>query len=148
MKNLKLGQRLISLFMVMALIVALTGGFGAWSMKMVGDRIQGMLTNLAAIQKWVLLMEVAQKDCHINLLHAITLSTDPEKFEEHSEDYQMKRDLFRSQCETLLKGNAKLGIKAGAAGERNRTEGQRDVGELGRCLKKLPMIFWRQKVSC
>ena len=116
MKNLKLGQRLIGLFMAMAIIVAVTGGFGAWSVKRVGDSIQGMLTNLAGIQKWVLLMELSQKDCHINLLHAVTLSTEMEKFEEYSEDYQMKRELFRSQCETLLKGNPKLGIKPAPKG--------------------------------
>ena len=41
MKNLKLGYRLIGLFMFMALLVALTGGFGAWSIYKVSDRIQG-----------------------------------------------------------------------------------------------------------
>ena len=63
-KNLKLGQRLIGLFMFMALLVVITGGFGAWSMKRVGDRIQDMLTNLSSTQKLVLLMEVTQQDGH------------------------------------------------------------------------------------
>jgi methyl-accepting chemotaxis protein len=116
MKNLRLGQRLISLFMAMALLVAVTGGFGAWSVYKVGDRIQGMLTNLSSVQKWVLLMELSQKDCHINLLHAVMLTTEMEKFDEYSEDYQMKRELFRSQCETLLKGNPKLGLKPALKG--------------------------------
>lgn len=111
MRNLRLGQRLIGLFMCMALIVAVTGGFGAWSINKVGDRIQGVLTNLAGQQKLVLLMELAQKDCHINLLNAAMVRSEMDKFEEHKEDYLMKSDLFRSQCETLLKGNPKLGIK-------------------------------------
>src|SRR5512144_1582248 len=116
MKNLKLGHRLIGLFMFMALIVAITGSFGAWSIYKVGDRIQGMLTNLASQQKQVLLMELAQKDCHINLLKAVMVRSDADKFEESAEDYRMKRDLFRSQCETLLKGNPKLGIKPAPKG--------------------------------
>ena len=116
MKNLKLGHRLIGLFMLMALIVAITGSFGAWSIYKVGDRIQGMLTNLASQQKQVLLMELAQKDCHINLLKAVMVRSDADKFEESAEDYRMKRDLFRSQCETLLKGNPKLGIKPAPKG--------------------------------
>ena len=116
MRNLSLGQRLISLFMAMALLVAVTGGFSAWSMKIVGDRIQGLLTNLSTVQKWVLLMEVAQKDCHINLLNAVMLSADLEKFEDSSQDYQAKKELFETQCETLLNGNARLGIKPAAKG--------------------------------
>ena len=78
-KNLKLGQRLIGLFMFMALLVVITGGFGAWSMKRVADRIQGVLNNLANQQKQVLLMELAQKDCHINLLKAVMVRSDAEK---------------------------------------------------------------------
>jgi methyl-accepting chemotaxis protein len=116
MKNLSLGQRLISLFMAMALLVAVTGGFSAWSMKIVGDRIQGLLTNLSTAQKWVLLMEVAQKDCHINLLNAVMLSADPDKFEDSSQDYQVKKELFETQCETLLNGNVRLGIKPAVKG--------------------------------
>ncbi|MCM2359264.1 MAG: methyl-accepting chemotaxis protein [Geobacteraceae bacterium] len=115
-KNLKLGQRLIGLFMCMALIVAITGGFGAWSIKRVGDRIQGVLTNLANQQKQVMFMELAQKDCHINLLNAAMVRTDSEKFEEYAEDYRMKRDLFRSKGEMILKGNAKMGIKPALPG--------------------------------
>ena len=108
MKNLKLGQRLIGLFMLMALIVAITGGYGAWSIYKVGSRIQGMLTSLASQQKQVLLMELAQKDAHINLMKAIMVRSEMDKFEESAEDYRMKKDLFRSQAETLLKGNPKM----------------------------------------
>src|SRR6266702_1420920 len=116
MKNLKLGQRLIGLFMFMAMMVVITGGFGAWSMKRVADRIQGVLNNLANQQKQVLLMEVAQKDCHVNLLNAAMVRTEVEKFEEYSDDYQAKRELFRSKCEIILKGNDKMEIKPAPSG--------------------------------
>lgn len=116
MKNLKLGHRLIGLFMFMALIVAITGGFGAWSIYKVGDRIQNKLSNLASQQKLVLLMELSQKDCQINLLKTSMIRSELEKYEESAEDYRMKKDLFRSQCETLLKGNPKLGIKPALTG--------------------------------
>jgi methyl-accepting chemotaxis protein len=122
MKNLKLGHRLIGLFMVMALIVALTGGFGAWSIYKVGDRIQNMLSNLASQQKLVLLMELSQKDCQINLLKTAMVRSEIEKFEESAEDFRMKKDLFRSQCETLLKGNPKLGIRPAQKGGQIETK--------------------------
>jgi methyl-accepting chemotaxis protein len=109
--KLKLGHRLIGSFMIMAFIVAITGIFGAWSMKRVGSRIQDTLQNLSLQQKQVLLMEVTQEVCHVNLLEAVTVRTETERFEEHAEDYRMKRDLFRSQAETLLKGNKKMGIR-------------------------------------
>src|SRR5664279_3014305 len=107
MKNIKLGHRLIGLFMVMAVIVAMTGGFGAIGIKRVGARTQDMLTNLSNQQKLVLLMEVAQKDCHIILLSASRIQTDFKKFVEYTEDFNAKRELFRRHCETILKGNPK-----------------------------------------
>ena len=110
LKNLKLGHRLIGSFMLMALIVAITGAFGAWSMTRVGTRIQDTLRNLANQQKQVLLMEVTQEICHVNLLQAVMVRTEVEKFEEYAEDFRMKRDLFKSQAETLLKGNVKMGL--------------------------------------
>jgi methyl-accepting chemotaxis protein len=116
MKNLKLSQRLVGSFMIMALIVALTGAFGSWSMKRVGDQIQNIMQNLASQQKLVLLMGVTQKYCHVSLMQAAMVRSEMDKFDEYSEDYQMKRDLFRSQCEIMLNGNKKLGIKPAPKG--------------------------------
>ena len=116
MKNIKLGKRLIGSFLIMAMIVGVTGVFGALSMKSVGDRIQDMLQNLTIQQKLVLLMGVTQKECRIFLLQAALVHDDIPRFEEYAEDYRMKRDLFRSQCDVLLKGNVKLGIKAASKG--------------------------------
>ncbi|MBI5656847.1 MAG: HAMP domain-containing protein [Geobacter sp.] len=116
MKNVKLGQRLIGSFLIMALIVGITGIFGAITLNRVGDRTQNMLQNLTNQQKLVLLMAVAQKVCHVYLLQSALIQDDAARFEGYVEDYRMKRDLFRSQCEILLKGNAKLGIKAAPKG--------------------------------
>nr|WP_279342424.1 methyl-accepting chemotaxis protein [Geotalea sp. SG265] len=113
---MKLSYRLVGSFLIMALIVALTGAFGTWSMKRMGDQIQNIMQNLASQQKLVLLMGVTQKYCHVSLMQAAMVRAETEKFEEYAEDYRMKRDLFRSQCETMLKGNKKLGIKAAKPG--------------------------------
>ena len=110
MKNLKLRTRLIGSFLIMALLVAITGAFGALSMKRVGGQIQDILEQLSKQQKLVLLMGVAQKYCHVSLMQAALVRTDPEKAEEYVEDYRMKRDLLLNQAQTLLDGNKKLGV--------------------------------------
>lgn len=111
-KNYKLGSRLIASFMIMALVVGITGAFGFISMNRVGDRIQDMLQNLASQQKLILLMGVTQKTCQVSLLQAAMVQADTAKFNDYSEDYRIKSDLFKSQCDIILKGNKKLGIKA------------------------------------
>ena len=116
LRNLKLGSRLIGSFMIMALIVGITGMYGAVSMNRVSDKIQNMLQNLANQQKLILLMGVTQKTCHISLLQAAMVAGDPQKFEEYSEDYRAKSVLFKNQCGFILKGNEKLGIKGAVAG--------------------------------
>lgn len=110
MKGLKLGQRLTGSFMVLALIVAITGAYGAFSMNRVGDRIQDLLKNLAGQQKLVLLMGATQKGCQVSLLQAAMVQSDMTAYEDHAEDYRMLRDQFRSQCGIILKGNTKMGI--------------------------------------
>ena len=116
MKGLKLGQRLIGSFMILALIVAITGAFGAFSMNRVGGRIQDVLKNLAGQQKVVLLMGSTLKACQVSLLQATIERTNMTVFEDHAEDYRMLRDQFRSQCTIILKGNAKMGITSAVAG--------------------------------
>lgn len=121
MKGLKLGQRLTGSFMILALLVALTGAFGAFSMKRVGDRIQDMMKNLAGQQKLALLMEVTQEVCHVNLLKAAMVRKDVAQFQDIADDYRMKRDQFRSQCDIILKGNKRMGIKAADRGGRSKS---------------------------
>ena len=110
MKDLTLRTRLIVSFLIMALLVAFTGGFGALSIKRVGGQIQNILEQLSKQQKLVLLMGVTQKYCHVSLMQAALVRTDQDKVEEYVEDYRMKRDTLLSQAKILLDGNKKLGV--------------------------------------
>lgn len=116
MKNIQLRTRLIGSFLIMALLVAFTGAFGTLSMKRVGSQIQNILEQLSKQQKLVLLMGVAQKYCHVSLMQAALVRTEPEKMEEYVEDYRMKRDLLLNQAQTVLDGNKKLGVLPAAKG--------------------------------
>jgi methyl-accepting chemotaxis protein len=108
MNNLKLRTRLLASFLGMALLVAVTGAVGAVSMKRVGSEIQSILKQLSNQQKQVLLMEVAQKYCHVSLMQAALVRYEPDKMEEYVEDYRMKRDQLLSQAQIILDGNKKL----------------------------------------
>ena len=110
MKNFKLRTLLIGSFLLMALLVAFTGVFGALSTKRVGGQIQNILEQLAKQQKLVLVMEVAQKYCHVSLMQAALVRTERDKLEEYLGDYTMKRDQLRSQAQVILNGNGKLGV--------------------------------------
>lgn len=116
MKDLTLRSRLIIAFLIMALLVAFTGGFGALGMKRVGGQIQTILEQLSKQQKLVLLMGVTQKYCHVSLMQAALVRTDPDKLEEYVEDYRMKRDTLLSQAKIILEGNKKLGVRPAAKG--------------------------------
>ena len=110
MKDLTLRTRLIVSFLIMALLVAFTGGFGALTIKRVGGQIQNILEQLSKQQKLVLLMGVTQKYCHVSLMQAAMVANDPDKVEEYVEDYRMKRDTLLSQAQIILDGNKKLGV--------------------------------------
>jgi len=110
MKNLTLRTRLIVAFLIMATLVAITGGFGALNIKRVGGQIQNILEQLSKQQKLVLLMGVTQKYCHVSLMQAALVRTDPDRVEEYVEDYRMKRDTLLSQAQIILDGNKKLGV--------------------------------------
>ena len=110
MKKMKLRTLLIGSFLIMALLVAFTGAFGALSTKRVGSQIQNILEQLSKQQKMVLLMGVAQKYCHVSLMQAAMVRTEPASLQEYVEDYRLKRGQLRSQAQTVLDGNAKLGL--------------------------------------
>ena len=112
MKDITLRTRLIVSFLIMAVLVAFTGGFGAFTIKRVGGQIQNILEQLSKQQKLVLLMGVTQKYCHVSLMQAALVRNDPEKLEEYVEDYRMKRDTLMSQAQIILDGNKKLGLTA------------------------------------
>ena len=110
MKNLKLRTLLIASFLIMALLVAFTGVFGALSTKRVGSQIQNILEQLSKQQKLVLLMGVAQEYCHVSLMQAALVRSEPEKLQDYVDDYHAKRDQFLAQARTVLSGNQKLGV--------------------------------------
>ncbi|GFO54321.1 methyl-accepting chemotaxis protein [Geomonas sp. Red276] len=116
MKKLKLRSRLLMAFMVMALLVVITGSFGVVTVKRVGGQIQNILEQLSKEQKQVLLMAVTQKYCHVSLMQAALVRSEKDKFEDYVEDYHTKRDLLQSQAQVLLNGNVKLGIKPAVKG--------------------------------
>ncbi|UFS71348.1 methyl-accepting chemotaxis protein [Geomonas sp. RF6] len=140
LKDVKIGSRLIGSFMVMALLVAITGAFGALTMKRVGGQIQDILEQLSKQQKQVLLMAVTQKYCHVSLMQAALVRSEKDKFEEYVDDYRMKRDLLVSQAQTLLDGNAKMHLKPAVKGsviEKRTRDFQASWGEFERVADEL-----------
>ncbi len=116
LKDLKLGAKLTALFMVMALLVAVTGCFGIWSIRTVGNNVQEMIKTRAVQEKQVVLMKVALQECRVHLLEAAMVLNDSDEFELSKGDYEAKRDLFKGYCDIILKGNKKLGIPPAAKG--------------------------------
>ena len=110
--NLKLAHKFTALFMVMALIVAVTGFFGIWKITVVGSRVQEMMKTRADQEKMALLMKATVQESRVRLLDASTVLNDMNEFEGYRRDYEAKRDLFRGYVDIFLKGNAKLGFDA------------------------------------
>lgn len=116
MKNFKMGQKLLVLFLLMAFIVVITGGFGMWSINRVGGGTQEMLKARAAQEKLVVKMEAALQECRVHLLESAMVRGNLEEFALSRRDYEANRDQFRDYCDLMLKGNAKLGIEAAPVG--------------------------------
>jgi methyl-accepting chemotaxis protein len=116
MQGLKLGHKLVGLFLIMALIVAVTGGFSIWSLNQVGTKVQNVLRTRATQEKQVVLMKTALQECRVHLFEAALVRSQPDDLEASKADYEMKRDRFRSYCDIIVKGNPKLGIPAAAKG--------------------------------
>lgn len=106
--NLKLWQKLIGAFIIMAAIVAATGTFGIINFGIFGKRVVTIMQSSAASEKVVLQMEQHQKACRVNLVEGAMVRNSLEEFEKYVETYQKKRDLFRASADVLLKGNSKL----------------------------------------
>lgn len=114
--NFKLVYKFTALFMVMALIVAVTGAFGIWKIKAVGSRVQDMMKTRAVQEKMAVLMKVAVQESRVHLLDAAAVLNDSDEFELYRGDYEATRDRFRGYIDLLLKGNAKLGLDAAPRG--------------------------------
>lgn len=115
MNNLKLGQKLVGLFLIMAVIVAITGFFGISSLNRVGHTIQDVIMTGATQSNQVVLMKTALQECRLHLIEAATADT-VDDFELVKADYESKRDRFSGYLDIILKGNQKLGLPAAPKG--------------------------------
>jgi methyl-accepting chemotaxis protein len=115
MKGLKLSQKLVGLFLIMALLVGITGFFGIFSLNKVGHTIQDVIMTGSTQSNQVVLMKTALQECQLHLVEASTATT-AEEFEAGKGDYEAKRDRFSGYIDIILKGNPKLGLPAAKAG--------------------------------
>lgn len=110
-----LGQKLVGLFLIMAVIVVITGFLGIFSLNRVGRTIEKFIMTGATQSNQVVLMKTALQESRLHLLEAATTDKAAD-FETIKADYQLKRDRFNSYMEIILKGNAKLGLPAAPKG--------------------------------
>lgn len=115
MKNLKLGQKLVGLFLIMAFIVCITGLFGIFSLYRVGHTIQSVIMTGSTQSNQVVLMKTALQECRLHLVEAYS-SDKVEDLEVIRADYEVKRDRFNGYLDIILKGNEKLGLPAAKKG--------------------------------
>jgi len=115
MNNLKLGQKLVGLFLLMACIVGITGLFGIFSLNRVGHTIQDVIMIGSTQSNQVVLMKTALQECRLHLLEASTADK-AEELEVIRADYESKRDRFNGYLDIILKGNEKLGLPAARKG--------------------------------
>lgn len=109
-KDMKLGYKLIGAFVVMALIVALTGSFGIWSINRVVLHVKDMMMQRASQEKLVLLLEVTQKGCRHNLVEGALVRTEKAEFDAHVAAYRKKNQAFHSYLDILQKGDPRMGV--------------------------------------
>ncbi len=115
MKNLKLGQKLVGLFLIMALIVGITGFFGILSLNKVGHTIQDVIMTGSTQSNQVVLMKTALQECRLHLVEAASV-TKIDDLELIKGDYESKRDRLNGYLDIILKGNEKLGLPAAQKG--------------------------------
>lgn len=115
MNNLKLGHKLVGLFLIMAFIVGITGFFGIFSLNRVGHTIQDVIMIGSTQSNQVVLMKTALQECRLHLVEVSTVDK-PDDFEVIKADYESKRDRFNGYLDIILKGNQKLGLPAAKKG--------------------------------
>lgn len=115
MHGLKLGQKLIGLFLIMAAIVGITGLFGIYSLNKVGHTIQDVIMTGSTQSNQVVLMKTALQECRLHLIETSTISS-IDDFDMVKADYESKRDRFSGYLEIIIKGNQKLGLPAAVKG--------------------------------
>jgi len=114
--RLKLGHKLIGLFLVMALLVLITGIIGMLSISEVRRNVEDVITIRAEQLKQVVLMKTTLQECRVHLFEMATTQTDMEEFNLAKDDFDLKVERFNGYIEMLLKGNQKLKIPPAIAG--------------------------------
>lgn len=113
---MRLGQKLVGLFLVMALIVFGTGVFGIWSLNKVGTNVQRVMKSRAIQEKQVVLMKTTLNECRVHLLEAAMVHSSLEDLDASKADYEAKYNHFIKYCDLIVKGNAKMGLPASPKG--------------------------------
>jgi methyl-accepting chemotaxis protein len=109
LKDMKLGHKLIALFMAMASIIALTGSFGIWSINRVSGGVQELLKARASQQKLVMLMKINLQESRVLLLKAV-MAQNRDTFEAARDEYQAKTEFVTNYCDIMMNGNPTLEI--------------------------------------
>ncbi|EHP87803.1 methyl-accepting chemotaxis sensory transducer [Geobacter metallireducens RCH3] len=110
LKDMKLGVRLIGSFIIMAVIVAVTGLIGIRSINMVSSRVGTVLQEQYDQQKVALQLQSAERTVRADLLEGLMGHLDEKGMKEHLDSYTKNRDLIRRYSTGLLKGDEALGI--------------------------------------
>lgn len=108
-KNMQLKHKLVLLFLLMSLIVAVTGLFELWSQTQV-DGLLDQQKNSSAQEKLALQMKATLQGGRVNLLEAARPGINRDDFENSKIDYELKRASFDYYNSALLKGEEKLHI--------------------------------------
>ncbi|MRR38908.1 methyl-accepting chemotaxis protein, partial [bacterium] len=111
LKDMKLGVRLIGSFVIMAIIVAVTGLIGIRSIGMVSNRVGTVLQERYDQQKVALQLQAAERTVRADLLEGLMAHVDDKGMKEHVDSYYRNRDLVRRFSKGLLKGDEALGLQ-------------------------------------
>lgn len=111
LNDMKLGVRLIGSFVIMAIIVAVTGFIGIRSIGTVSNRVGTVLQNRYDQQKVALQLQAAEQTARADLLETMMSHADAKGTQEHIDSYFRSRDLIRRYSKGLLKGDDGLGLQ-------------------------------------
>lgn len=110
--SIRLAHKLIGLFLVMALLVLVTGTIGMMTLSTVVRTTEEMLVARSAQLKHSLLMKTTLHECRVHLFEAATVEKDIDEFQTAHEDFTSKFERIQEYRNSLLNGNPVLKIPA------------------------------------
>lgn len=114
--RLKLAPKLIVLFLLMAMLVAVTGSIGLWTINKIGE-LDIIRNSNGALGKLAVHMKSTLQECQAGLHDALTTQGTLDDFDLAKADYEIKRDTFMGYFDLITKGSPKLGIQPARKGE-------------------------------